>query len=99
MAPCPLPPADQVCGGRGGRANLDQVIEMRIAGRGIGEHQLDKADDNGEVVAQKVYGIGIKRDGSPAGWNICTQFWTSTIIRVQASRGCRRHTVLVSDNL
>ena len=74
-------------------------IEMRIAGSGIAEHQLDKANDNGEVVAQKVYGLGIKRDGSPAGWHICTQFRTSTIIRVQALRGCRRHTVLVSDNV
>src|SRR6185295_1443657 len=94
LAPTPrsLSPADQVRGGHGGRADLDQIIEMCIAGSGIGEHQLDKAHDYGEVVAQEVYSFGIKRDRSPSWWHICTQFWTSTIIRVQASRGCRRHT-------
>lgn len=52
---CRLAPgSDQVRGRNRGRADLDQVVEVRVAGGGIGEHQLDKADDDGEVVAQKV---------------------------------------------
>ncbi|HXD20727.1 MAG TPA: hypothetical protein VN654_27135 [Vicinamibacterales bacterium] len=61
-------------GGRnGGRADLDQIVEMRIAGGGIGEHELNEANDDGEVIAQKVDGVGIKRDRSAAR-HICTQF-------------------------
>jgi hypothetical protein len=46
--------ADQARRGYCGGADFEQIVEMRLARRSVGDHQLDETDDYREVVAEDV---------------------------------------------
>ena len=65
--------ADQIRRSHCGRAGFEQIVEMRLPGPRVGDHQLDEADDHREVVAEEVDVVCAKRDRS-ASRHVCTQF-------------------------
>jgi hypothetical protein len=47
-------PSDQTGCGNGGAADFNEIGSTRIVGRSIGKHQLDEAEDDGQVITQRV---------------------------------------------